>query len=195
VSVLKYTKEEIQSLQNDPVFLHELEKIENDGTQKGDLIALYDVLDTILLFERNESERVNRLYENVLKLAFESLHTKLQSQDIFDLQNTYEYLSLRALYEYGIDKFGKGDFVEAKEIFLALSMLSNNNDFKGAMQIHLVGVLTKMKFEEFVDEYIDLETQNETHFLLYFKDNANNFLQENRELIIKAVREIESRKI
>jgi hypothetical protein len=191
---LKYTKEEILNLQNDPVFLNELQKLESDGIQKSDLIALYDVLDTILLFEREESEKVNKIYEEILKIAFETLHKKLQNRDIFSLDEVSEHLSLRALYEFGIDNFGKKNFEEAKEVFLALSMLSDNPEFRGAMQIHLVGVLKEMVFEEFVDQYIDLESKNESYFLLYFKDSANEFLHENKNLIINAVREIESRK-
>jgi uncharacterized pyridoxal phosphate-containing UPF0001 family protein len=192
---LKYTKEEISSLQNDPVFLHELQKLEKEGTEKSDIVALYDVLDSILLFEREESERVNKIYEEVLKIAFKKLHEKLQNREIFSLDEVNEHLSLRALYEFGIDNFGKGNFEESKEVFLALSMLSDNGEFRGAMQIHLVGVLKKMKFEEFVDEFIDLESENNSYFLLYFKDSANTFLHENKNLIINAVREIESRKI
>jgi hypothetical protein len=191
---LKYTKEEILNLQNDPVFLNELQKLESDGIQKSDLIALYDVLDTILLFEREESEKVNKIYEEILKIAFETLHKKLENRDIFSLDEVSEHLSLRALYEFGIDNFGKKNFEEAKEVFLALSMLSDNPEFRGAMQIHLVGVLKEMVFEEFVDQYIDLESKNESYFLLYFKDSANEFLHENKNLIINAVREIESRK-
>ncbi|EJF07748.1 hypothetical protein ThvES_00000870 [Thiovulum sp. ES] len=191
---MNYTKEEILNLQNDPVFLHELQRIEKEGVEKSDLIALYDVLDSVLLFEREESERVNKIYEEILKIAFQKLHDKLQNRDIFSLDEVSEHLSLRALYEFGIDNFGKKNFEEAKEVFLALSMLSDNPEFRGAMQIHLVGVLKKMVFEEFVDEYIDLESKNDSYFLLYFKDSANGFLHENRNLILNAVREIESRK-
>jgi hypothetical protein len=195
---MNYTDEEIINLQNDESFLKELEEKEKKAIENKDIINLYDVLDTLLLFKNENKERINKLYSLIIEEAFINLHNKLKSEDMFNLNVEIEHYSLRAIYEYAIEQYSGGKLHEAKEIFIMLSILTDNNVFKGAMQIHLIAILKNIPFEDFISQFVDMEkmeSANESFFILYFFDTANKFLHENAHLIKEAVTEVKNSKI
>jgi len=195
---MKYSDNEIKNLQNDPVFLDELQEKEVKAFQSKSIIDLYDILDTLLLFESDTKNRINKLYETIIEEAFKILHSKLENEQMFDLNIEYEHYSLRAIYEYAIEKYSGNLLHEAKEVFIILSILTENNIFKGAMQIHLIAIIQKINFEDFISQFVDankMESENESFFILYFFDSANKFLHENAHLIKKAIQEVKNIKL
>jgi hypothetical protein len=197
-ATLKYSEEEIESLKNDPVFLDSLQKRETEALEEQNILKLYDVLDTYLLLEKGSDEQINRLYENILELALDKLSYKLQSRETCSLDNDEEHITLRAIYEYAIEHYSSGKLHEASELFLMLSILTENRTFIGAMQIHLVATLKNISFDDFLDEFVDIDMmdeQNESFFMLYFRDSANRFLHENSQLITDAVKEMKTVKL
>lgn len=190
---MKYSREEIIELERDPLFLNELDKLEVDGKASGDIEKLYDVLDSLLLFEGDHKSRVNIVYEAILEEALKNLHSKLEDSLFFDLNTSKDHLSLRAIYEYAIELYSSKKVEEAKELFIMLSILTENNVFKGAMQIHLVSILKEVEFQDFIHNFVDMEkmdSSNESYFILYFKDVANQFLHQNSSLILEAIQEV-----
>ena len=185
----------IEELKNDPNFLLELNRREEEAKRDRDIIRLYDVLDTLIALEKSDKSRINSIYNLILEIALNSLHSKLESESLFDLDNEYDHYTLRAIYEYGIDHYSHSRFDEAKEIFILLSIVNENPVFKGAMQIHLVAILKKIPFNEFLEKFVDMEameSKNESFFILYFFDSANQFLHQNSQLIIDAIREVKN---
>jgi len=192
---MNYTDEEIKSLQNDPVFLAELLEREEKAFQTKNIISLYDVLDSLLLFDSDTKERVNKLYSSIIEGALESLHTKLKGEKLFDVNDENDHYSLRAIYEYAIEQYNGGRFYEAKELFIMLSILTDNNVFKGAMQIHLISILKNIPFEDFISKFVDAEKMksiNKSFFILYFYDEANQFLHNNSNLIQEAIKKVKN---
>ena len=195
---MSYTNEEILNLQNDPVFLSELLEKESKAFQTKEIISLYDILDTLLIFESDTKERVNKLYGLIIEEALKNLHIKLEAEQLFNLDEENDHYSLRAIYEYAIEQYNGNRFHEAKELFIMLSILTDNNVFKGAMQIHLISILKKISFEDFLSKFVDMkkmESTNESFFILYFFDIANQFLHENANLIKDVIQEVKNIKI
>jgi len=195
---MNYSDDEVKNLQNDPVFLNELLERESKAFQNKSIIDLYDILDSLLLFESDTKQRVNKLYGAIIEEAFNILHLKLENEQMFDLNIETDHYSLRAIYEYAIEKYSGNLLHEAKEIFIILSILTDDNIFKGAMQIHLIAVLKNISFEEFLAEFVDMEkmeSANESFFILYFFDSANKFLHENAHLIKTAIQEVKKIKL
>ena len=195
---MSYTNEEILSLQNDPVFLNDLLERENNAFHTKEISSLYDVLDTLLLFKTDTKERINKLYSFIIEEALNNLHIKLKNEELFDLNKKNDHYSLRAIYEYGIEQYNGGQLHEAKELFIMLSILTDNNVFKGAMQIHLISILKEISFENFLEDFVDMdkmESENESFFILYFHDKANQFLHKHANLIKSAIQEVKNIKI
>jgi len=195
---MNYSDDEVKNLQNDQVFLNELLKRESQAFESKSIIDLYNILDTLLLFDSDTKQRVNKLYEVIIEEAFKILHSKLENEKMFDLNVETEHYSLRAIYEYAIEKYSGNLLHEAKEIFIILSILTENNAFKGAMQIHLIAVLKNVAFDQFIEKFVDMdkmESTNESFFILYFFDSANKFLHENGHLIKQAIQEVKNIKL
>ena len=195
---MRYTDEEIRNLQNDSVFLAELLERESKAIQTKEIIDLYEILDTLLLFDTDTKERINKLYGLIIEGALANLHKKLKGEQLFDLNNDNDHYSLRAIYEYAIEQYNGNKFHEAKELFIMLSILTENNVFKGAMQIHLISILKEIAFEDFLSRFVDaekMESTNESFFILYFQDEANKFLHKNSSLIKDAIQEVKNIKI
>jgi len=195
---MEYSDEEIKRLKNDPVFINELQQREERAERERDIVQLYDVLDTILALDENNKERINKIYGTILEVALEQLQSKLEGESFFDLDNERDHLALRAIYEYGIEQYNHDRLHEAKELFIMLSILTNNPTFIGAMQIHLIAILKNIPFNEFLEKFVDMEkmnSSNESFFILYFYDSANRFLHENGQLIREAIQEVKNLKI
>ena len=193
----------VESLKNDSVFLQTLKEKETKAINTQDLIQLYEVLDNYLVLERKEDNKtINKIYTVILDKAIENLTQKLETNDFFSFEDEEEHLTLRAIYEYAIEHYSSNAFSDARELFLMLSVMTQNNAFKGAMQIHAIGTIKKMPFDNFLNEFVDIdkinkidktgdETKN-SYFILYFYDNANQFLHENQELLIDAIQNSKS---
>lgn len=195
---MEYSNEDIINLKNDPVFIDELQKREEEAEKSRDIVKLYDVLDTLLTFGEDETNRVDKIYGSILEMALDTLHSKLKGEELFNLDDEREHYSLRAIYEYGIEQYNHNRLHEAKELFIMLSILTDNSIFRGAMQIHLISILKDIPFNEFIEKFVDMEkmnSSNESFFILYFYDNANQFLHEHSQLIRDAIREVKSIKI
>ena len=193
----------VESLKNDSVFLQTLKEKEIKAISTQDLIQLYDVLDNYLVLERKEDQKtINKIYTAILDKAIENLTQKLETNDFFSFEDEEEHLTLRAIYEYAIEHYSSNSFADARELFLMLSVMTKNNTFKGAMQIHTVATIKKMPFDNFLNEFVDIEQINKidqsgdetknSYFILYFYDNANQFLHENQELLIDAIQNSKS---
>ncbi len=193
---MELSQDEILQLKNNSSFINELNNREREAKEEKDIIKLYEVLDSLLVLEQHE--QVNKIYSAILEISLELLHSKLKTEELFDLDNEKDHYSLRAIYEYGIEQYRFNRFHEAKELFIMLSILTNSPIFRGAMQIHLVAILKEIPFDEFIEKFVDMEkmkSTNESFFILYFYDNANQFLHENSQLIRDAIIEVKNIKI
>ena len=180
----------IDNLRNNAEFLNQLNEAERTALIEQDIEKLYDVLDTLLLLGENK-ERIDNLYNSILETALSYFHHKLEKNENFDLSSYQDHFTLRAIYEFAIEQYRIGAFIEAEELFVMLSIITDHPVFKGAMQIHLISVLKKINFDKFIEEFVDMEkmnSENESFFILYFKEKANSFLHANSSLLVESIK-------
>jgi len=163
---------------NDPEFEQKLNELEANAFKSEQLTNLYEVLDILSGTDSNE-ERINKIYQSILEIALEHLANKLEAKETFKLEDENELYTLRALYEYAINHYSNNDYKGASELFLMLSILTEEPSIKFTMQLHAVASAEHLKFEDFVDTYIDIETlQNDENaiFMDRFKDGAQEYV-------------------
>jgi hypothetical protein len=188
----------VEELKTDHVFLETLKNKKSEAISQKNIIKLYEVLDNYLFLSRDEDQKtIDEIYSVILDKAIDNLTYKLESNQMFSFEDEEEHMTLRAIYEYAIEHYSSNSFSEARELFLMLSILTENNNFRGAMQIHAVATIKKLSFDDFLDQFVDIEqikkideTGDETknsYFILYFYDNANQFLHENKQLLTEAL--------
>ena len=65
-------KKELQEARTNPDFLKYLEQTRKDAIDLKNISAMYEVLDSYLILDLEE-DKINDLYENILKVAFEKI--------------------------------------------------------------------------------------------------------------------------
>ena len=179
------TQEEIIKASTDPEFLGYLEVREKDVLESKKISGLYEVLDSLLILDLEE-ERINKIYETILMVAFDSIEKKLKDNSKLTLDNDDLYY-IRAFYEHSIEKWSRDDYKGAKELFFILSQIIEDELLLSAINIKLLACNAKEDMEIFYDEKIEHnQIQREekyAYFLLDFKFDTKVFIKENEKTL------------
>lgn len=71
-------KAELHEARTNPEFLNYLEQTRLDAIKTENISALYEVLDSMLILDLDE-EKINAIYETILKIAFEKIEAIVNS--------------------------------------------------------------------------------------------------------------------
>lgn len=136
---------------------------------EGDIASLY-VLEA-QAHETFDEDTLMAFYANILDLALERLTNTLENMERLDMNEVQDFATLRALYEYAIEHYSAGSAHDASALFEVLGGISNDELFSEAMKIHRAGCDAHIPFDDFIDEYVDMDaTQNGGKFYIsYFK--------------------------
>jgi hypothetical protein len=188
---------EFEDLKKNPEFMMELANKEEAAVKAKDVVGMYDVLDTSVMLDLS-SERLDRIYTEILQTVFDRLAEKLSAQEFFDVSDKKDLYTLRGIYEHGIERYSDNDFKGAKEIFLVLHHTANDETISNAMMPHIAAAASQMKFDDFIDELVDVDNPNQSETygfcLTNFKPSVEGFLQEKAEVLENALKELETLK-
>jgi len=134
---------------------------------EGDIASLY-VLEA-QVHENFDEDTLMAFYANILDLALERLTNTLENMERLDMNEVQDFATLRALYEYAIEHYSAGSATDASALFEVLGGISNDEAFSEAMSVHRAGCDAKIPFDDFIDEYVDMNaTQNGGKFYISF---------------------------
>jgi len=174
---------DFKSIREDPKLRQELKRKEEEALKRGDLVTLYDLLDTYLALDI-EDESVDRLYEKILELAFDRLSEKLTEGEIFDLSRPEELATARAIYEHALERWDRGEFVGAKELFLVLSYMIDDPSIRKSLLLSLALTAQRESLDHFLQEFVDRSRlDEESLFFNALLPSADNYLAEKSDLI------------
>ena len=80
------TNEELNEARTNPDFINYLEKTKDDAIETKNISALYEVLDSLLILDL-EQDKINAVYENILKISFENVERIVNSGKKIVLEN------------------------------------------------------------------------------------------------------------
>ena len=188
---------EFEDLKNNPQFMMDLTNKEEEAVKSKDIVGMYVVLDIAVMLDLS-AKRLNRIYTEILQTVFDRLADKLTKQEFFDINKKQDLYTMRGIYEHGIERYSENDFKGAKEIFLILYYTANDEVLSKAMMLHIVAAASQMKFDDFVDELVDIDNPNDSEtygfFLTNFKPLVDGFLKEKAEVLNSALKELETLK-
>jgi len=150
---------DIEALKNDKEFQENLKKLEEEVKNSDSLAKVYQLLDTKLAIQADESE-INELFSRVVNSAFETVSKKIAEGGELDLSNPDEWAAARAIYEHAIERFSSNDTKSAQELFLALYHLINNPEIKDPMMLHAAAVGKGYSFDDFFNKLTKVEDSN-----------------------------------
>jgi hypothetical protein len=172
------TEQELMQARTNPEFLGFLEEKEKKAIESKNISELYEVLDSLLILDL-EDERVNKVYETILMVAFDNVQTKLDSHTKFSLDND-DFFYIRAFYEHAIEKWSYGNFKGAKELLFVLSEIVEDELLSEAIYVKLLACDKEIDLNSFYDSTVMHQqmARDEKHgyFILDFKFDTKNYL-------------------
>jgi len=180
-------KKELHEARTNPDFLKYLELTRSDAIKLKNISGMYDVLDKFLILDLDE-DKINDLYENILKVSFERIEALVSKNKKLTLEGD-ELFYIRSFYEHSIEKWSYDSFEGAKELLFILTQIVDDEKLLLALNMHLVMCSKEIGLDEFYDNYVDAEASNDDekygYFVVNYKINVEDFLKENKNVLEK----------
>lgn len=168
-----------------PDFLKYLEEARENAIKEKDISLMYETLDSMLILDLDE-EKINKLYEEILKTSFDNVEELMNKNKKLKLQGDNLYY-IRALYEYAVEKWSNDNFKGAKELIFILANIVDDEKLIKSLKILIVFISQKMNLDEFYDKQVDLKRISDDkvygYFILNFNFDDDEFLSKNRSLL------------
>jgi len=178
-------KNELNEARTNPDFLKYLEETRVSSMENKDISAMYETLDSMLVLGLDE-EKINSLYEVILKTAFENVEKIVNENKKLDLVDK-NLLYVRAFYEHAIEKWSYDNFDGAKELVFVLANIIKDEILEQSLNVLLIVLSKKTPLDDFYETQVNLDTNSSNekygYFLVDFKFDASKFLEENKELL------------
>lgn len=179
------TPKELSEARTNPDFMKYLEEARVNSIKSKNIELMYETLDSMLVLDLDE-EKINTLYEEILKLSFLSVEKLLNENEKLDL-NEPNIFYIRALYEHAIEKWTNENLTGAKELLFVIANIIDDNILKDALNCMIICLNKKLNFDEFYDDLIDIESDNNDekygYFLINFNFKIADFLKDNQNIL------------
>lgn len=173
---------ELNEARSNPDFLEYLEKTRVDAISSKNIEALYEVLDTMLILDLDES-KINSIYEHILSISFDEVQIIIDDGKKLSLDNHELYL-VRSFYEHAIEKWSNEQFDAAKELFFVLCNIIEDEILEKSLNVHLLALASSMSLDDFYEKKVDSSSVSSEEKYAYFIDaynfNIDDYLEENK---------------
>ncbi len=178
-------QEELQEARTNPEFLNYLKEKEEEVIASKSISGLYEVLDTLLVLDLDE-ERIHTVYQEILKVAFDSIEERLKDSTKLSLDNDDIYF-IRSFYEHAVEKWSVLNFDGARELFFILWQIIEDEKLSKAMQVHLITAANNKDMDAFYEEDVhhldEVENEKYGYFIHEFNFDVNEYLAKNSKVL------------
>ncbi|WP_368029441.1 hypothetical protein [Arcobacter sp. s6] len=178
-------KEALFQARTNPDFLKYLEEARINSMKAEDIGLMYETLDSMLVLDLDE-EKVNKLYEQILKTSFSNVEKLLSKHAKLDLEGD-NLLYVRALYEHAIEKWSHDNFDGAKDLIFVLANIVEDAALVKSLNILIIFLFSKIGLDDFYDTRVDLEADVDDekygYFITKFRFDNEEFLDENKNIL------------
>ena len=180
-------KQELNQARTNPDFLKYLEEARVKSIKEQNIRVMYETLDSMLILDLDE-EKINKLYEEILKTSFENVEKIVNENKKLKLEDE-NLLYVRAFYEHAIEKWSYDNFDGAKELIFVLANIIEDVELEKALNILIIVLSTRNQLDFFYDTSVDHEKENDEekygYFIMNFKFNTDEFLNDNKDTLEK----------
>ena len=178
-------KEQLFEARTNLDFLKYLEEARINSMKAEDIGLMYETLDSMLVLDLDE-EKVNKLYEQILKTSFNNVEKILSKHEKLNLEGD-NLLYVRALYEHAIEKWSYDNFDGAKDLIFVLANIVDDVALVKSLNILIVFLSSNIALDDFYDTKVDLESDVEDekygYFITVFRFDNDEFLNENKDIL------------
>ncbi len=185
-------KEQLQEARTNPEFLKYLEKTKTDAISTKNISALYEVLDSFLVLDIDET-KINEVYKNILQITFDEVQIIIDENKKLNLEDDNLFY-VRAFYEHAIEKWSYNNFDGAKNLLFVLSNILDDDILLSSLNAHLIALSTNTSLDNFYKKDVNLEAcgDNETYgyFITEFNYVLKEYLELNKETLKKEYKKL-----
>lgn len=179
-------KDELNEARTNPEFLAYLNEKKQEAIESKSISKLYEVLDSLLVLDLGD-DRVHKIYEEILKLSFDSIEERLKDGTKLDL-NTDDIFFIRSFYEHAIEKWSILNFKGANELFFILTQIIEDEYLIDAINVHLIACANEIDMDNFYDSDVLIDDSDEIddkygYFITTFKFDTKKYLDQNISLL------------
>jgi hypothetical protein len=179
------TQDELNEARTNPEFLGYLTKREEEVLSEKKIAGLYEVLDSLLILDLQE-DRINKVYETILMVAFDTIEERLKD-DVKLTLNGDDIYYIRAFYEHAIEKWSHNDFKGAKELFFILTQIVDDELLVNALYIKMIACNFSEDMDKFYDDKVEHQQiardERYGYFLLDFKFDSKEYVELHQDVI------------
>lgn len=157
----------VEELKKDPEFLANIKKLQEESKAEQSIAKGYQLLDAQLIIEAPEEE-INETFSFIVNHAFDRLAEYLTSGRSFDMTDSEDIATARAIYEHAIQRYSENDEKGAKEMFLVLHHTVGHDALKEALMVHACVTMSGKSFDAFIEEIVDVEAVDPHDPLAFF---------------------------
>lgn len=176
---------ELNQARTNPEFLAYLDHREKEVMESKSISGLYEVLDTLLVLDLDE-ERIHKVYEEILKVSFDSIEDRLKSDKKLSLEDD-DIFFIRSFYEHAIEKWSLMNFDGARELFFILTQIVEDENLVNSLNVHLLSCAKNLDMDQFYDEKVIHEQPNSEdkygYFIMNYNFDMKLYLEENKSLL------------
>jgi hypothetical protein len=180
-------KEQLFEARTNPDFLNYLEEARVNSMKAGEIGLMYETLDSMLVLDLDE-EKINKLYEQILKTSFENVEKIVNKNEKLNLEGD-NLLYVRAFYEHAIEKWSYENFDGAKDLIFVLANIVEDEFLEKALNILIIVLSQQNQLDEFYDTKVDLEKEVDEekygYFIVNFNFDNDEFLSLNKDILAK----------
>jgi len=176
---------ELNEARTNPEFLSYLDVRQKEVMESKSISGLYEVLDTLLVLDLDE-QRIHKVYEEILKVSFDSIEDRLKGEEKLSLEGDDAFY-IRSFYEHSIEKWSLGNFDGAKELFFILTQIVEDQKLVDSINVHLIACNKKIDMDNFYDEMMVHDQANVEdkygYFIMHYQFETSKYLNENRSIL------------
>lgn len=179
-------KSELNEARTNPDFLKYLEETRVNSIEQNNISAMYETLDSMLVLGLDE-EKINSLYENILKLSFERVEELINNKKLKLAED--ELLYVRAFFEHAVEKWSMGNFKGASELVFVLANIIDDEVLEKSLNILLIALSKQATLDDFFDNQVDYQKdpsdEKYGYFITNFKFDQDKYLEDNKAVLKK----------
>ena len=142
---------DIEALKNDKEFLENLKLLEQEMREQNSISKGYQLLNAKIVLDQKDP-KIDEIFTFIVEKAFDRFGEQFSKGEQFSIENEEDVATLRAIYEFAMQRWSEGDIKGASELFLALSSLVDDRELSDAFLVHYGAVKSGYNFEDFIEK-------------------------------------------
>jgi len=138
------------------------------------MIQKYKQLEKAL--QKNNEEEMERIFQEILEEAINVINEKFKKQEKLNVNDPYEKMVIRAMFEYMLELWAEGAIEEAKQLGYDMLYLVNDPKLQEMFSMFVIGMFAAINVDQFFKKYVKDNKTYKEYFFVDFDKKIDNLV-------------------